>query len=71
MGGIGVGFIEKTIATIDEGPTFLALAILAGVSGGFVVIERIWGPAWRTERLMRSQRRQDGGGDGGKERALS
>jgi hypothetical protein len=53
MGGIGVGFIEKSIDAIDEGPVFLALGAASWVSVILVVIEQNWGPEWRRQRLVR------------------
>jgi len=50
-----VGFAEKFISTIEEAATFMALAGLAMLSGGLVIIEMLWGPDWRRERLTRWQ----------------
>lgn len=59
LGAIGVGFIEKSINAIEEGPTFLALAMIALVSIVLVVIARKWGPKWRMERFYRLKRLQE------------
>lgn len=53
LGGIGVGLVEKSISVVDEAATFLALSGLAMLSGGLVLIEWIWGPRWRRQRLLR------------------
>jgi hypothetical protein len=55
MGGIGVGFIEKSIDTIKEGPVFLLLATICWVSVILVAVEVKYGPKWRRERLARSE----------------
>ncbi|QDS73084.1 hypothetical protein FKW77_000172 [Venturia effusa] len=59
LGAIGVGFIEKSIDRIDEGPTFLALAAIAFVSIILVIVARKWGPRWRMERFYRLERQQE------------
>jgi hypothetical protein len=53
MGGIGVGFIEKSIDAIDEGPVFLILGAASWLSVILVVVEQKWGPEWRRQRLSR------------------
>ncbi|TID25600.1 MFS general substrate transporter [Venturia nashicola] len=59
LGAIGVGFIQKSINTIKEGPTFLALALIALASIVLVVIARKWGPQWRMERFYRLKSLQE------------
>jgi hypothetical protein len=53
MGGIGVGYVEKGIESIDEGPVFLILAFLAWVSYFLIIIENKWGPGWRQQRFTK------------------
>jgi hypothetical protein len=53
LGSIGVGFVERGIADIDEMPVFLTLAGLAALSTSLVVVEKKWGPGWRMERITR------------------
>ena len=48
-----MGFIEKSIDAIDEGPMFLLLAFLSWISFILIIVEQKWGPKWRQQRLMR------------------
>jgi hypothetical protein len=59
LGGIGVGFVEKSIGAIDEGPTFLVLATITWASIVLVIIARVYGPRWRMERFMRLKMKQE------------
>lgn len=57
MGGIGVGFVEKSIDTIKEGKVFLLLGALSWASVILVTVEVKYGPGWRRQRLAREQPR--------------
>jgi hypothetical protein len=59
LGGLGVGFVEKGISAIDEGPVFLSLAALSWAAIVLVIIARVYGPGWRMERLVRIRLMQE------------
>jgi hypothetical protein len=47
------------MAKIDEGPTFGILAGISGLSGLLIIIELVWGPRWRQERMRDRETAQD------------
>lgn len=53
LGAIGVSFIEKMIAAIGPGPTFLTLALVTVACIPLAVVSWAWGMQWRAERVQR------------------
>lgn len=50
LGAIGVAFIERMIAVVGPGATFLGLSFVIIAVGPLAVVHWFWGAQWRVER---------------------
>lgn len=53
LGAVGVAFIEKMIASLGVGPSFLGLGLIMVACVPFLVAEWYWGMEWRAARAGR------------------
>lgn len=55
MGAVGVAIIERLIAGMGAGGTFLCLGLVTVAVVPLLVVQWYWGPSWRRERTERKE----------------